>query len=223
MNMKNINTLALSSLIIFSSTSAVAQTKHDHGAHEHGIAGLNLVWEGTHIDIEMESPAFNIVGFEHQPKTTEQEQQIDKIEKILNQPSSLIILSNSSCVVDKVDIDSPFHETNHHDAHQEKDKHDHKEHAKKKHKHDHHGHKEHAEKEHKHDHHDHAKDSSETHSEYHIHYKYDCKTNSAEIKLDLTNLFKALPNMEEVRTQWLSPTQQSSVILTKKDAIIQLK
>jgi len=42
---------------------------HEHGslgAHVHGIASLNLALEGSKFEIELDSPAINLVGFEHQ-------------------------------------------------------------------------------------------------------------------------------------------------------------
>ena len=43
---------------------------HDHaehaslGAHEHGVAQLNVALDGNTLEIELESPAMNLVGFE---------------------------------------------------------------------------------------------------------------------------------------------------------------
>ncbi|WP_263146559.1 DUF2796 domain-containing protein [Pseudomonas sp. RIT-PI-AD] len=35
------------------------------GKHEHGVAALNLALEDKTLDIELETPAMNILGFEH--------------------------------------------------------------------------------------------------------------------------------------------------------------
>jgi hypothetical protein len=49
-------------------TLAVAQAEHrSHGAHAHGLARLDLAVEGGVVLIGLESPAANIVGFEHAP------------------------------------------------------------------------------------------------------------------------------------------------------------
>ncbi|MCB1786387.1 MAG: DUF2796 domain-containing protein [Gammaproteobacteria bacterium] len=42
-----------------------AQEHRQHGAHVHGVGKLNLVVDGGEVDIELETPAANIVGFEH--------------------------------------------------------------------------------------------------------------------------------------------------------------
>ena len=43
---------------------------HDHehgslGAHEHGVGRLNAALDGQTLELELESPAMNLVGFEH--------------------------------------------------------------------------------------------------------------------------------------------------------------
>ena len=48
-----------------------AEHRH-HEAHEHGVAHMNVAFEGNELYIELISPAANIVGFEHQPRTQEQ-------------------------------------------------------------------------------------------------------------------------------------------------------
>ncbi|MEX5543051.1 ZrgA family zinc uptake protein, partial [Pseudomonas poae] len=49
---------------------AHAHEDHDHehgslGAHEHGVGRLNAVLDGQTLELELESPAMNLVGFEH--------------------------------------------------------------------------------------------------------------------------------------------------------------
>ena len=38
-------------------------------AHIHGEAKLNIVFEGPELFIELKSPSYNLVGFEHAPRT----------------------------------------------------------------------------------------------------------------------------------------------------------
>ena len=49
---------------------AHAADEHDHahgslGAHEHGVGRLNAGLDGQTLELELESPAMNLVGFEH--------------------------------------------------------------------------------------------------------------------------------------------------------------
>lgn len=57
---------------------AHAADEHDHdhehehgslGAHEHGVGRLNAVLDGQALELEFDSPAMNLVGFEHQATT----------------------------------------------------------------------------------------------------------------------------------------------------------
>lgn len=41
---------------------------HHHGAHEHGAAKLSMAFDGLEGQIEFESPAADIIGFEYRPK-----------------------------------------------------------------------------------------------------------------------------------------------------------
>lgn len=61
--------------------------KHDHdhdhegdftqlGAHVHGAATLTLVLEGNELQVALQSAAYNIVGFEHAPTSTEHKQEV---------------------------------------------------------------------------------------------------------------------------------------------------
>ena len=82
--MKKILTLSTCLILASAYSSAHAETKHDHGAHEHGIATMNIAWESNQLTIAMVSPAFNIVGFEHQPKNKKQKKFAQSVEKTLN-------------------------------------------------------------------------------------------------------------------------------------------
>ena len=76
---KSLKKYLLSSVIIIVVTatgplfSAIqAGEHHHHDAHVHGVAHLNVALEGNDLYIELTSPAANIVGFEHDPRTQNQ-------------------------------------------------------------------------------------------------------------------------------------------------------
>jgi hypothetical protein len=78
-------------LFIFHSFVAIAQLD----AHEHGSANLNLAIDGNRVYISFESPAINIVGFEHPPHDDLQHVAIEQakaalieVETIFNFPES---------------------------------------------------------------------------------------------------------------------------------------
>lgn len=63
-----ITSLLLLSLIS-TSTFADNHKHHKQKSHEHGSAKLEIAVEGNVIDIDLESPAESILGFEHAPKS----------------------------------------------------------------------------------------------------------------------------------------------------------
>lgn len=45
----------------------------EHGAHEHGAATLTIAWLGNDLAIDLQTPAYNVLGFEYAP-TSDAEQ-----------------------------------------------------------------------------------------------------------------------------------------------------
>jgi hypothetical protein len=58
--------------------SEEAHAHREHGPHEHGVGSLNLVVDGNVVEIELESPVANIVGFEHAPKDAAERATLDR-------------------------------------------------------------------------------------------------------------------------------------------------
>lgn len=221
MNMKK-PILALLFLAI-TSTACAKDEKTQHDTHEHGVAEINIVWEKADLNIELLSPAFNITGFEYQPANHDQEEAIAKIEKKLNAPNELFSITGAACTAVKTKIESPFEEHADHEKHEDKEEHknhEHEEHAKHKDHDEHNDDEKHAEHD---DHKEHAEHESSTHSEYAINYEFSCANSKSELSIDTANVFKHFPNVEKIKVQWLSATQQSSAVLTKKSNTITLK
>lgn len=70
-------------------TNVSANEKHNQlRTHEHGRGSFNMVIEGHHVNMELESSGSDIVGFEHNAKTKSQKTAIvnakKKLEDILN-------------------------------------------------------------------------------------------------------------------------------------------
>ena len=49
-------------------------------SHQHGLAELRLLLEEQRIEIEFESPAFNLVGFEHKTSNPEEKSLVRNVE-----------------------------------------------------------------------------------------------------------------------------------------------
>lgn len=75
---------------------------HDHDlpqqdAHLHGYVELTLAIEGNQLEIQLTSPAINIVGFEHKATSKQQLQAIEQAKQTLESPAMLFSFSGSDC------------------------------------------------------------------------------------------------------------------------------
>lgn len=98
--------LAIAMLCVCGVSSAAADAMHNntqhhsvsgHKAHLHGVAELTLVQEGDFIEIEFESPAANIVGFEHRATSSREINSIRSARASLEQPAQLFDFGGAGC------------------------------------------------------------------------------------------------------------------------------
>jgi hypothetical protein len=97
---------------------AHAQDDHDHdhdhehgslGAHEHGVARLNAVLDGSTLELELDSPAMNLVGFEHAASTDADKAKVAAVRKQLEQPLALFALAPAAgCKETDQELESPL-------------------------------------------------------------------------------------------------------------------
>ncbi|RII79912.1 DUF2796 domain-containing protein [Pseudomonas monteilii] len=95
---------------------AHAHDDHDHdhahgtlGAHEHGVAKLNAVLDGNTLELELDSPAMNLVGFEHAASSDADKAKVAAIRQQLEQPLKLFGLSAAAgCKEDQQELESPL-------------------------------------------------------------------------------------------------------------------
>ncbi len=64
-----------------------------HGAHVHGQARLMLAVDGNTVQISLESPLDNLLGFEHAPRTPREKQAAEAMLARLKAPETLLALS----------------------------------------------------------------------------------------------------------------------------------
>ena len=120
-------TSTLKYLILLSflfTTSAISQATRQLDAHNHGNAQLNIVIYESQISFSLESPAANMVGFEHVPKNEEQQAQFDRVKETLGDYTNLFKLSadadcqsTESSVHWSLDIEEEHNETEEHEEH----------------------------------------------------------------------------------------------------------
>ncbi|WP_432754679.1 DUF2796 domain-containing protein [Pseudomonas sp. WMBT8] len=167
---------------------------HEHGsldAHEHGVGRLNAVLDGKALELELESPAMNLVGFEHLATTDADKAKVAAARKQLEQPLVLFSLPKAAgCVVSTQELESPLF------GDKPDDDHDHATDGKGAAAHDH------------------------DHSEIHAHYQFTCASPTALKNLDLANIFKTFPATQKIQVQLIGPSGQQGVEATAAAATL---
>ncbi|WPO99490.1 DUF2796 domain-containing protein [Pseudomonas sp. HR96] len=79
------------------------------GTHEHGVAQLDAALDGSVLELELRSPAMNLVGFEHPASSAEDQAKVAQMRKQLEQPLALFQLdSGAGCHVTTQTLQSPL-------------------------------------------------------------------------------------------------------------------
>ena len=187
--------IGISTATLFASI-VMAET-HSHDAHVHGEATLNLVIDGNEFLLELESPAANLLGFEHAPQNQAQKQQLKKTQSLLSNVDSLVELGGLNCQLVSAEIEMPYadHKSDHHDSHDgHQNKHD--DHHKK--------------------HHD---TEAAEHSEIHAQYSLNCQTPKQIEQLNIP-LFQHFPGLEKLQVMWINGNQQGVSRLTANHSVL---
>ena len=187
---------------------AHAADEHDHdhehehgslGAHEHGVGRLNAVLDGQALELEFDSPAMNLVGFEHQATTPADKAKVAASRKQLENPLALFNLPKAAgCVISTQELNSPLFGDKPEADHDDDDDDDHATDGKGAAAHAHH--------------HD--------HSEIHAHYQLTCATPTALSNLDLSQVFKTFPATQKINVQLIGPSGQQGVEATAQAATL---
>lgn len=93
-------TSAFFCLMCFSSPS-LAQIERQHGAHVHGEGSGTMAFDGQTMNLSLEMPGFNVVGFEHPPTNQGQRAEIETALMIFKTGSWLSLDPNGRCVISK--------------------------------------------------------------------------------------------------------------------------
>jgi hypothetical protein len=201
----------------------VAAELRQHDAHVHGHALLNAAQEGHEVELSFEIPAMDMVGFEHQPETSAQKAQIEKIHAFLKQGQKVVSFNESAkCSLEHAKVESALLSEEAHDEHDHDEKHSdhHDDHAHKGHGHEEHGHEEHGHEEHGHDEHDHEKHSE--HSEFEITYHFECAVPSELSELNVL-LFKQVATLQEIEANWFGESSVKKSELTPNQSSMALR
>jgi len=187
-------------------------------AHVHGLSELTIAMDATSIELQLISPAMNLVGFEHKASSKQDIAAVKQAELILGQHNSQFLIAGGDCehLSTSIDSDDLLESDNHHDDHDDHDKHnDHDDHEKHD---DHDKHNDHDDHEKYDDHSEH--DQGETHSEMVASFSYTCKDTSKLSSLTL-GLFASFSGIHKINTLWVTPSKQGSNMLSAKNATIE--
>ncbi len=165
-----------------------------HDAHEHGTARLMIAATGERLEIILESPAVNLVGFEHSATSEADQQKLADAKAKLDEGHSLFRMNpEAECALknSKVDIASLSREKH------EEDK----------------GHEDHGDHE--------GHDEGESHSDIEAVWLFTCAEPAALTTIQ-TGLFDSFPQgFEKISVEWLTEKHASAITL-EQDKIIKL-
>jgi len=187
----------------------------------HGSAALAIVLEGNALTIELDSPLYNLMGFERAPETDEQVAALEAAEAALSQPGELFTLNaEAGCTPPTEEMDVHVMEGDHHGEHHDDHGHDeHAEHDEDGPHDDHESHGDHDGHDAEHDEHDEAHSE---HSDVVISYEFTCESPD-ELRTFSTSMFDSFSNMTELEVVFLGPNTQKGFELTPAYAEAQLR
>ncbi|WP_166257494.1 ZrgA family zinc uptake protein [Marinobacter salicampi] len=195
------------------------------GVHSHGTAQLQVAREGQTLDILFETPAYNLVGFEHAPKNANQEQAVAKAEAWLSE-RPLLDTGTATCEVTAASVSHGLGSSpasaraeGHEDQHDHEDSsHNHDQNQSDGEHHDDHGAAHHE----THDGHDHGHEQAHddeagaTHSEFEVAQQLTC-SGAEPVQTLISPLFGRFNALEQLHVEWVSGGGQGSVRLQSAD------
>jgi len=124
-------TAVLSMLSTGLNAESLGYNDHLQPAHLHGQVDMTLAIEGNTIELNLESPAANIVGFEHPASTPEQHASVTHAKTILDFPEQLLTFIGTRCqsTTQEIDVSAVLKPTETH--HKKEKRSEHHEHAHK--------------------------------------------------------------------------------------------
>ena len=85
---------------------------HEHGSlppHEHGVGSLNVALDGQTLELDLDGPSANLVGFEHIAITDADKAKVSAARKQLEDPLALFSIAKAAgCTADAQELKSPL-------------------------------------------------------------------------------------------------------------------
>lgn len=185
--------LFLVSQVIYADASQTQRIGLD--AHVHGLSELTLAMEGQALEVQLTSPAMNLLGFEHKARSKNDMAAVENAVALLAKTDSLFSFSGGRCNLTNSSVDLSVVSDNGHDVHEnEAEAHEHEEDSSKR----------------------------ESHSEIIASYHYRCES-LATLSSMTVALFDAFPGIYQVHALWVTEKQQGGNTLDTENRIINFR
>ena len=186
-------------------TKTLAQDIAQLDSHVHGVSELTIALVQQQLEIEIRSPAINLVGFEYKATTKQERAAVKKAALLLHQHKALFLFSGGSCgLLDKsIDLSSisPTQHTSNNHQTSSTSPHKHHEHE-----------------------HEHEKNTNKVTGHHNVvaKYRYHCKKPSTlqAVTVKVLTLFSGV---NEINAHWLTETKQGAVALSLSNPVINLR
>ncbi|OQX34187.1 MAG: hypothetical protein B0D96_09980 [Candidatus Sedimenticola endophacoides] len=184
-------------LLLAASTPLVlADEQRQHGAHEHGVGKLDFAQEGTVLHIELDSPAVNIVGFEHAPNSEEDHETLERALAQLKDGATLFELPGTAgCRLVSADAHTPLVDHEEGEAHHDDEHHE-----------EHEPHNKHEQR------HEESHEHEATHADITATWRFDCVHPEALDRVKV-RVFEAFPRTERLLVQFITEKRQGAAEL----------
>ncbi len=177
-------------LLVGCSQPLLAEERRQHASHEHGVGKLDVALEGSELHIGLDSPAVNIVGFEHAPKTAEESETLQRALARFKDGAALFTLPKAAgCRLVDADVQTPLID------HEEDSHHDH-----------HHAHDE-----------DH--ENERAHADITATWRFTCARPEAVNGVNV-KLFEAFPKTQRLQVQFITANRQGGAELNTSNPVL---
>ncbi len=217
--------------------AAVAEEPRQLGAHEHGAARLDVVLDDHHLVIALQTPAANVLGFEHRPTDdAEREAVASGFARLRDGDTLFVVADEAGCRLSSATIESPLaaqleagehhegehhegehHEGEHHEGeHHEGEHHEGEHHEGEHHEGEHHEGEHHEGEHHEGEHHEgehHEGEHAQAHADIDATWTFHCDTPAALGSVGV-RLFEHFDGFEAIDVQLVGPAGQAAFTLT---------
>ncbi|WP_189379333.1 DUF2796 domain-containing protein [Thalassotalea profundi] len=184
---------------LFLHNRSLSKANSEFSSHTHGISELTIAIENQWLEIEIISPAINIVGFEHKAITETELAAVKNSASLLSKHEHIFIFTGGNCVINNQTINMssiapnmPSGDSKH--LHSHKNNNEYKTH-----------------------HH-----QNTDHGEVIANYRYHCKKSST-LSAITVKVFDLFVGISQINTVWITENQQGSVILNPTNKVINLR